>query len=123
MIRVLVVDDDITLRHLLVTQLDLLGVAADSAAGGMEAVRRVQEHDYELILLDCKMPDLDGRDATAAIRSFEKRNQKKPVAIVGITAAEDLSEWQAVGMQEAYRKPLLMDDVKKIVEKWLPGVS
>ncbi len=67
-VNILIVDDDVALRWLLCRQLDQLGLQADSAANGREALERVKKWPYQLILMDCHMPDVDGYEATRLIR-------------------------------------------------------
>ncbi len=120
-VQVLVVDDDIALRHMLVLQLDRLGIKADSAYNGVEALRRVHEWRYSLILMDISMPDMDGYEATAAIRSYEKKHGLPPVPIVGVSAVcedDDTAALEA-GMNACYRKPVLLQQLKEIIEKYL----
>jgi CheY-like chemotaxis protein len=74
---VVVVEDDITLR--LVYQLEKCGGNADSAANRMEAVGRVHSYRYGLILMDCQMPEMDGTEATSAIRAYQKSKGLHPV--------------------------------------------
>ncbi len=122
-ISVLVVDDEITLRHVLVLQLDKLGYKADSAANGIEALRRVHNHCYGLIIMDLQMPEMDGYEAAGAIRAYERGQQnEKPVPIVGMSAALDVDAERciAAGMNDFVQKPILRENLKALVEKWLP---
>lgn len=91
-VPVLVVEDNVHLRHALVMQLHALGIKADSAANGVEAVRRVHDAEYDLILMDVQMPIMGGLEATAAIRSFEESEDRKPVAIVAVTGGGSTKE-------------------------------
>lgn len=120
-VQALVVDDDITIRTMVVLQLDKLGVKSDSAYNGIEALRRVHAWHYSLILMDISMPDMDGYEATAAIRSYEKKHGLKPTPIVGVSALceDDEAAAQAAGMNACYRKPVLMEHLQEIVAKYL----
>lgn len=120
-IPVLVVEDDITLRTMLVLMLDKLGLVADSAANGIEAVRRVHEHQYRLVLMDLMMPQMDGYEASGAIRTFEQREKRKPVPIIALTASGSAtkSDCLAAGMNDMYLKPTTLSQMKEITEKWL----
>lgn len=117
---VLVVDDDITMRTMVVLQLNQLGYTADSAANGVEAVRRVHEHQYCLILMDIQMPHMDGFEAAAAIRAHEKKQGSKRVPIVAIsgsgTAAKGLC--LEAGMDDYHPKPAGLEDIRRITDKW-----
>lgn len=123
-IQVLVVDDHITLRHTLVLALDRLGVKADSAANGIEALRRVHSHQYGVIFMDIQMPEMNGLEAAVAIRAFEQSNQKEPVPIIGMTAGSpgvDASKCGEYGMNDFVEKPLLIEKIQELISKWLPA--
>lgn len=123
LVQALVVDDDITLRHMLVLQLDKLGVKADSAANGVEALRRIRSWNYELIIMDLQMPEMDGLQATAAIRIYEREQNHKPVPIIALTAGgPDKEICISVGMNDVVQKPLSLDGLGKIIERWLRKV-
>lgn len=119
-IEVLIVDDDITLRHMFVLQLDKLGYKADSAFNGMEALRRVHNHEYKLILMDLQMPDMDGYEATAAIRAFERKQQREAVPILALGANPDKQRCMDAGMNEVLQKPLSMQELGDLLKKYLP---
>lgn len=123
-IRALIVDDNIALRYTLVQQLDKLGVKTDSAANGIEALRRVHNHAYELIFMDIQMPEMNGLEATVAIRSFEKSNKLKHVPIIGISAGVEEhgindARCRESGMDDFIEKPILMPTLEKIIANWM----
>ncbi|HEY9682154.1 MAG TPA: response regulator [Oculatellaceae cyanobacterium] len=119
---ILVVEDDITLRHVLILQLDKLGIRADSAANGIEALRRVHNFDYDLILMDIQMPDMNGLEAAVAIRSHEKQKQHAPIPIIAMTAGApgvDSSTCLSLGFNDFVLKPLTLGTLKSLIQKWL----
>ncbi len=118
--QVLVVEDNIALRTMLVHQLDRLGIKADSAANGLEAVRRILVWQYDLILMDVQMPEMDGIEATGAIRAHEKAHGIKRSAIIGISASEQKERALDAGMDVFIQKPLLPTVLRQILDKWLP---
>lgn len=119
-IEVLIVDDDITLRHMFVLQLDKLGYKADSAFNGVEAFRRVHNYEYKLILMDLQMPDMDGYEATAAIRAFERKQNRQPVPILALSANPDRQRCKDAGMDEVLEKPLSMQELSDLLRRYLP---
>jgi CheY-like chemotaxis protein len=119
LVQVLIVDDDATLRHLLVLQLNKLGVKADCAANGLEAVRRVNDYRYSLILMDLKMPEMDGFKAAASIRLYEKEHLMPPVPIIAISADGNPGSVKEAGMNGFFQKPLLLEQIKNIIQQWL----
>ena len=95
------------------TCLDSGAPAVEAATGGV----------YDLVLMDCQMPGMDGYDATAAIRTWEARHgQGRRIPIVALTAHAmkgDRNRCLAVGMDDYLTKPLQADDLQSILEHWL----
>lgn len=122
-IDVLVVDDHIAMRTVAVLQLAKLGIRADSAANGMEAVRRVHNWRYKLILMDIQMPDMNGLEATCAIRSYERSEDLEPSIIVAVTGGgANKKQCLAAGMNGYVEKPLPAEALKDLVREWAPAL-
>lgn len=115
---VLVVDDDETLRKVYVQQLKRLGVMCDTAANGEEAVALAERKRYRLILMDLRMPVMDG--CTAAKKIREKYSQQE-VAIIGVTAEDKKQECVGVGMNGYYQKPFLVEHLREVLQRFLPA--
>jgi CheY-like chemotaxis protein len=115
--RVLVVDD-IRMNQVIVTQmLKKLDVVPDLRNNGMEALTAADENDYELIFMDCRMPEMDGYEATTFLR---QRGYAKP--IIALTAGTTLEERQKCiesGMNDILTKPYTAADIEQIMCKWL----
>lgn len=118
-VTVLIVDDDVTLRWLLCKQLDKLNLQADSAANGREALERVQKWPYQVILMDIQMPEMDGYEATRAIRRREKELMQDPVPIIAITAVPDSERCFEAGMTDYLQKPVDIEKLDAVLRKWL----
>lgn len=122
-VPVLVVEDNMHLRHALVMQLHALGIKADSAANGMEALRRVYDAEYDLILMDVQMPIMNGLEATAAIRSFEQTHGRSPTPIVAVTGGgSNKEQCLKFGMNDYYEKPLMLEGMRSLVECSAPAL-
>jgi CheY-like chemotaxis protein len=118
---ILVVEDDITLRHTMVLQLDNLGLHADSAANGVEAMRRVHNQHYCLILTDIQMPEMNGLEFATAIRSYEQEKHLNPVPIIAVSAGHtNMKQCTAFGINDYLEKPVLLKQLEGILRKWLP---
>lgn len=117
---ILIVEDDISLRTTLVYQLERFGVKADSAANGIEALRRVHAYQYGLILMDCQMPEMDGIEATGAIRAYEKSRGLEPVPIIAISGSGEEERALAAGMNAYFQKPVDSATLQYIIDTWLP---
>ncbi len=118
--EILVVEDNPVLRYLYSQQLQKLGVQCVCANNGAEAIEHYkQKQGYGLVIMDVMMPVLDGLEATAQIRDFEEAQNLNRVPIVGVTAVDDRKACLAVGMDDFYQKPLLPDQMKEIIQKWM----
>jgi CheY-like chemotaxis protein len=119
--RVLVAEDNPVNQRVAVRMLERLGLEADVALNGHEAVRRVADQPYALVLMDCQMPELDGFEATAAIRASEQPDDRTP--IVAMTAAAmrgDRERCLAAGMDDYISKPVRIEELRSVLARWLP---
>jgi len=119
--RILVVDDNAVNQLVAVGMLRKLGCVSDVAGDGAEAVRLVQQQHYDLVLMDCMMPEMDGYAATRAIRRDEQATGGVHRPIIALTASarrEDRERALDAGMDDHVAKPLVFDDLKDVVERW-----
>jgi PAS domain S-box-containing protein len=117
---VLVVDDNATNQKVAVHMLQLLGHRADVAASGVEAVEACARSRYDLVLMDCRMPLMDGYEATRVIRSVEGTGRRTP--IVAMTASAMLADHERcleVGMDAYLSKPVRLADLTTQVDLWI----
>ena len=118
--KVLVVEDNLVNQMVIKGMLGKIGVPFDLANNGQEALEKVGAHAYDLILMDCQMPVLDGYSATEKIRQLESDAAKIPiVALTAHALAEEAQRCSAVGMNDFLSKPLTMDVLRNMLEKWL----
>jgi len=120
-VRVLVAEDNVVNQKVAVRMLERLGLRPDVAADGREAVKLCAMLPYDLIFMDCQMPEMDGYAATAEIRKRQGSNGR--VAIIAMTAeAMDGSREQciAAGMDDYIPKPVRLDDMIEALKKWVP---
>jgi PAS domain S-box-containing protein len=123
--RVLVVDDHPVNREVLVRQLSLLGVAADTCNDGIEALAELNAQLYGVILADIHMPRLDGYELTRAVRNGEAGRTPAHIPIIAVTANAMRGEEErclAAGMDAYLAKPVSLDRLRAILERWLPVV-
>jgi two-component system, sensor histidine kinase and response regulator len=120
--RVLVVEDSPVNQKITKLMLRKLGYRADLAANGIEALHMISAFDYDVVLMDCHMPEMDGYETTAAIRGLEGPAAKVP--IVAMTAAAmqgDREKALAAGMDDYICKPvqlrLLKEKLQSLFEK------
>ena len=121
---VLVVDDNATNQRIAVRMLETLGHRADVAASGVEAVEACARVPYDLVLMDCRMPIMDGYEATLAIREAEGERRRTPiVAMTASAMPEDRQHCLRVGMDDYVSKPVRLAEVAAKVDHWMPEVS
>jgi CheY-like chemotaxis protein len=113
-LRILVAEDNLVNQHVARKMLEKLGYEPDIVADGAKAVEAALSHPYDVIFMDCQMPELDGFEATRRIREWEKRQRSRreavtPSHIVALTAnamAGDRENCLAAGMTDYLSKPL-----------------
>lgn len=123
-VRVLVAEDNPVNRKLALQQLKKLGYAAHSVADGREAIEAVARGNYDLVLMDCQMPEVDGFEATRAIRAHELVSGRH-VPIVAMTANAlegDREACLGAGMDDYLAKPVQLDALGALVERFVGGV-
>jgi CheY-like chemotaxis protein len=116
---ILVVDDDDSLRMILNLQLKRLGFISKSADNGLQAIDRFNEMDFDLILMDVQMPHLDGMEATVKIRQLEAERNCARTPIIAVTANIDRDRCLSSGMDDYLFKPVLLNDLSMMLERWL----
>ncbi len=105
--RVLVVDDHDINRRAIQLILQPLGCDIDTAADGMAALRICEANAFDLIFMDVRMPELDGRETTRRLRAGDGPNARVPViAVTADTAPEDIAACTAAGMTYFVPKPI-----------------
>jgi two-component system sensor histidine kinase/response regulator len=117
--RILSVDDHPVNQSVVLKMLERLGYHGESAHNGLEAVEALRQHDYDLILMDCQMPEMDGYAATRAIRN---ELRKPEITIVGLTASAldgDRQKCLDAGMDDYLSKPLSAEALAETLARWL----
>ena len=117
-LSILVAEDNAVNQRLLVTILESRGHRVRAASNGAEAVEFFRDGEFDLILMDLQMPELDGIEATAAIRQSEKGNAHVPVyAFTAHAMAGDREKCLAAGMDGYLSKPVQLDDLVAVVNE------
>jgi CheY-like chemotaxis protein len=118
--RILLAEDNPVNQKVAITVLKKLGLQADLARNGREALEAVKAASFDLILMDCQMPEMDGFEATRQIRRME--DGKVHVPIVAMTAnalAGDKERCLEVGMDDYVPKPITIESVREALKRWL----
>lgn len=114
--RVLVVDDDLINRTLTVAMLEKLGLKADAASGGQEALAMVPNGSYSVVLMDLEMPDMDGVETTRAIRQLSLPNQPFIIALTANAFESDRERCLRAGMDDFLSKPFRFNALREKME-------
>jgi PAS domain S-box-containing protein len=119
--RVLVVEDNAVNQKVALLLLAKVGVRADVVSDGREAVDRLRTAPYDVVFMDCQMPEMNGYEATSAIRQRSGPNQRVP--IIAMTA--DVIEGSRArafdaGMNDFVAKPVELGDLTRALREWLP---
>lgn len=124
--KILVAEDNLFNQKVALAILGKLGYKADIAANGLEAVRALEQIDYDLVLMDCMMPDVDGYAATAMIRDPDSKVRNHKVPIIAMTANAlkgDREHCLASGMDDYLSKPVMKQELDTVLRKWLTAVD
>jgi len=119
---ILLAEDSALIRRVASHQLAELEYTVDIVENGQQAVAAVAPGTYELVLMDMRMPEMDGLAATRAIRAAERANGRH-VVIIALTANAMEGDREAclgAGMDDFLAKPLRLDALRKMLERWLP---
>jgi PAS domain S-box-containing protein len=117
---ILVAEDNATNRIVILAQLAKLGYKAVAVVNGLEAVEAVQRSKYDLVLMDCEMPVMDGYEATHRIRESVQAR----IPIIALTANAMVSDRERClqeGMDEHLAKPVELHGLAALLDKWLPA--
>ncbi len=121
--RVLAAEDNAVNKKLISRLLEKEGYQADIVTNGAEALAAVARERYDLVLMDCQMPEMDGYEATMAIRAAEAGTARR-VPIIALTASameKDRERCLAAGMDDHLTKPVKAEDLRAMLERWIPA--
>jgi PAS domain S-box-containing protein len=125
-VRVLLAEDNAINQLVTLTHLSNLGYHADVVGNGLEVLYALERQSYDILFLDCQMPEMDGYQATRCIRELEQELQgpcswKSPLHIIALTADAmhgNAEKCLRVGMNDYLSKPLRESDLKAVLEHW-----
>ncbi|WP_322804085.1 ATP-binding protein [Vibrio alfacsensis] len=115
-LAILVVDDILLNQVIIKEMLNKLGIVADIAANGIEALTSAEKRNYDLIFMDCRMPEMDGFEATVALRDLKFNNPI--IALTAGTTLEERKKCIECGMNDILTKPYTSEDLKSVLLKW-----
>jgi CheY-like chemotaxis protein/HPt (histidine-containing phosphotransfer) domain-containing protein len=120
--RILLAEDYPVNQLVMLAMLDRLGFAADAVFNGAQAIEALRSLDYDLVLMDCEMPEVDGYEATSRIRNPETGALNPRIPIVAVTANAmpgDREKCLRCGMDDYLSKPIDPDELAQSLTRWL----
>jgi signal transduction histidine kinase/ActR/RegA family two-component response regulator len=118
--KVLVVEDNAVNQRVLLRSLQKLGLEVDVASNGSEAVARSRTSSYDLVFMDCQMPEMDGYEATARIRAAERNGKRTPiVALTAHAMPGDRARCEAAGMDDYLSKPVDLGALEHVLRRYV----
>lgn len=118
-LKILVAEDNLVNQQVIFNQLQILGHDADCAANGAEALKMVAMQQYDMILMDCQMPVIDGYSATQNLRRSE--GSKHHTVVIALTAnamPADREQCLSAGMDDYISKPVSLDALQAVLQRW-----
>lgn len=115
---ILIVDDNRVNQQVAREMLNKLGYRSDIAINGQDAVTKVTRHDYDLVLMDCNMPVMDGFEATQEIRKLENKSHLPIIAMSANTSDSDKENYSLAGMNGSIGKPLRLNKLRDELLTW-----
>lgn len=118
-INILVAEDNSINQAVILSQLEMLGYQADCVANGVEVLQSLSQKTYDLVLMDCQMPVMDGYEATQELRRREGNDRHTLVIALTANAMRgDRQKCLAAGMDDYLSKPIEQDDLAAAIRRW-----
>ncbi|MEL6462296.1 MAG: chemotaxis protein CheB [Cyanobacteria bacterium J06621_15] len=115
-LKILIVEDYVDNREIVAFMLEELGYQAEAVGDGQQALDKLAQSDYDIILMDCQMPIMDGYEATRQLR--QREGEQRHTVIIGLTANamyDDREKCLAAGMDDYLSKPVMMEDLERVL--------
>ncbi|MCB1739334.1 MAG: response regulator [Gammaproteobacteria bacterium] len=119
--RVLVAEDNFVNQELTLETLRMLGIEAMLAENGREALSLIEGHEFDLVLMDCQMPELDGYQTTRTLRERETGTERH-LPVIALTANAmrgDRERCESAGMDDYLSKPFSVEQLRQVLDRWL----
>jgi CheY-like chemotaxis protein len=118
-LRILMVDDTAVNRELVKLMLEPLGLQVEEAAGGADGVQAAMTQSFDLILMDVRMPGVDGLEATRLIRAVSALNRRTPIlALTADVQPENAAACRSAGMDDVLAKPIVPSELIGKLMQW-----
>ncbi|MGR8934184.1 MAG: response regulator [Gammaproteobacteria bacterium] len=121
--KILVVEDNPINQELACEMLKSLNCEVDICSDGLEAINKLSRQNFDLVLMDCHMPNMDGYETTAALRELEQQTGHKQTPVIALTAdvtANNRERCVAAGMNDYASKQFTQSDLSELLARWIP---
>ncbi len=119
-VRILLAEDNRINQRVALGLLQNLGYSADIAVNGVEAIAALEKTPYDIIFMDCQMPELDGYDATRQIRAMGKTASPRIIAMTANAMRGEAEKCLEAGMDDYLAKPVRIETLRETLLRWLP---
>jgi signal transduction histidine kinase/ActR/RegA family two-component response regulator len=119
--RILLVEDNPVNQSVIEAMLRSLGMEVSVAHDGIQAVEQVSQQQFAAVLMDCRLPQVDGYEATRRIRLLPACSQLPIIALTANAMQGDRERCMAAGMNDYLSKPFRRTELQRILQRWLPG--
>jgi two-component system sensor histidine kinase/response regulator len=121
--RILLAEDNLVNQEVATAMLQRMGICAKIAGNGLDVTKFIEDESFDLVLMDCHMPIMDGFEATQRIRSREMNLALPKLPIIALTANAIIGDREnclAKGMDDYLSKPFTIEQLHKVLSQWLP---
>jgi CheY-like chemotaxis protein len=117
--RILMADDNEINRMIITRQLEFLGYRCAAVDDGLEAVNAFSRERFDAVLMDCRMPVMDGYEATRRLRLLGNGRDVPIIAVTASALQEEVDRCYAAGMSDYLAKPFQLSDLAAMLDRWL----
>jgi PAS domain S-box-containing protein len=117
-LRILLAEDNLINQKVTLKMLKKLGYMADVAVNGLEVLQALERQDYDVVLMDVQMPEMDGVEATKVIRQRWSTNGPEIIAVTAYALEGDRERYLEIGMDDYISKPIQIEELRAVLEKY-----